>query len=320
MKPLLLRPAEPEHDFAQLAGWFSLLEDETTSEPGLREYYEQEQARITQRVAVDAQGELLGFYWAARDRLQPEQIIFFLFVKPEQRGLGIGRRLYGELEQVMRTAGAQQLRVSVWDNRPEDRGFAERRGFRERTHAIAMALDLDAFDSRPYDGIIERLQDEGFQFTSMAALGDTEEAQRKLYRLNETTGLETLGSDGSPSWASFEDFQQRVCRAEWYKPAGQMVVIDTATGDWAAMSAISRFDDYGYNLYTGVDKRYRGRKLAQAVKVLALRYAREVLKVSTVRTHHNSKNLPMFAIDRKLGYVRRPGTWLLEKTLEGTTL
>jgi len=95
-----------------------------------------------------------------------------------------------------------------------------------------------------------------------------------------------------------------------------MVVIDTAAGDWAAMSAISRFDDYTYNLHTGVDRRYRGRKLAQAVKVLALRYARDVLRVATVRTHHNSQNLPMIAINRKFGYVQLAGNFLMEKILE----
>lgn len=74
--------------------------------------------------------------------------------------------------------------------------------------------------------------------------------------------------------------------------------------------------DYAYNLFTGVDVHYRDRKLGQAVKVLALRYAREVLKVDTVRTHHNYKNLPMIAIDRKLGYVFLPGTFLMEKDME----
>lgn len=260
-------------------------------------------------------GELLGFWWAARDRLQPGRVTFFLFVKPEGRGQGIGRSLYESLERAMQAAQVRQLRVSVWDNQPEDRAFAERRGFIERSHALAMVLDLATFDDRPDDAIIAGLQGEGFQFTSMAALGDTEEAQRKLYALNDTTNRETLGGDGAPSWASFEDFQQRVCRADWYKPGGQMVVIDTATGDWAAMSAISRFDDHAYNLHTGVDRRYRGRKLAQAVKVLALRYARDVLQVATVHTHHNSRNLPMIAIDRKLGYVQTPGTWLMEKSL-----
>jgi RimJ/RimL family protein N-acetyltransferase len=83
------------------------------------------------------------------------------------------------------------------------------------------------------------------------------------------------------------------------------------------MSAITRREgnDYAYNLFTGVDLAYRGRKLGQAVKVLALRYARFMLKVNTVRTHHNTKNLPMIAIDRKLGYIQMPGTFLMEKNL-----
>jgi RimJ/RimL family protein N-acetyltransferase len=180
-----------------------------------------------------------------------------------------------------------------------------------------MALNLDAFDDRPYDAIIARLKGEGFQFTSMQELGDTEEAQRKLYVLNDTTSAETPGVDGEHSWGSFEDFQKSVCQSDWYRPGGQMVVIDTATGKWVAMSAITRLEgnDYAYNLFTGVDKQYRGRKLAQAVKVLALRYARNVLKADTVRTHHNIKNAPMIAIDLKLGYTQMPGTYLLEKVL-----
>lgn len=320
MKTILLRPAEPERDFGQLAAWFTILEDEATTEPGLQEYYEKQKQRIVQRVATDEQGELQGFYWAARDRLQPDRVSVSLFVKPEQRGLGIGRQLYEDLVQVVGATGAKKLRVEVRDTCPEGQAFAERRGFTEERHRIAMWLDLDAFDDRPYDAIIAGLQGEGFQFTSMAELGDTEEAQRKLYLLNNTTDMETLGSDGSPSWASFEDFQQSVCRSDWYKPDGQMVVIDTATGVWAAMSAISSFGEgdelYAYNLHTGVDKRYRGRKLAQAVKVLALRYARDVLKVKSVHTHHNTLNLPMIAIDRKFGYVQMPGTFLMEKILE----
>jgi RimJ/RimL family protein N-acetyltransferase len=152
----------------------------------------------------------------------------------------------------------------------------------------------------------------------MQELGNTEEAQRKLYDLNETTGMDIPGSSGEPYWGSFENFQQSVCQSYWYKPDGQMVVIDTNNGVWAAMSAITRLEgaDYAYNLHTGVNKPYRGRKLAQAVKILALRYAREVLKTDTVRTQHNMKNLPMIAIDRKLGYQQMPGTFLMEKILE----
>ena len=312
----LFRPVDPDRDFAQLAAWFSILEDEPSTAASLRAYYEQQQERIFQQVAERETGELLGFYWAVRDRTSPDRGYFFLYVDPPQRGQGVGSRLYAHLAQAAQAAQTQMLRVRVWDNCPEGRVFAERRGFTERAYQMAMSLDLATFDDRPYDAIIARLQDEGFQFTSLAALGNTEEAQRCLYALNDMTGMEIPGSDGEHPWASFADFQQSVCQADWYKPEGQMVVIDAANGDWVAMSAITRFagSDYAYNLHTGVDKRYRGRKLGQAVKVRALRFAREALQLSQVRTHHNSKNLPMIAIDRKLGYVQLPGTFLMEKT------
>ena len=317
MRTTILRPAEPQRDFRQLAAWFSALEDEQTSEAGLQEYYEKRRERIIQAMAEDELGELRGFYWAVHDKLAPGRTDIFLFVKPEERGQGLGRRLYEDVAQAVGRAQVTTLRVSIWDTCPEGRAFAERRGFTERGHRMAMALDLEAFEDRPYDGIIAKLKGEGFRFTSMEELGNTEEAQRKLYMLNDTAASDTPGSDGEHPWGSFEDFQKSVCQSDWYKPGGQMVVVDTATGAWAAMSAITRLEgnDYAYNLFTGVDRLYRGRKLAQAVKVMALRYARNVLQANTVRTHHNTKNLPMIAIDRKLGYVQIPGFFLMEKVL-----
>ncbi len=348
MKNIVLRPAE--NDFKQLAIWFSILDNEPEDEVHLREEYEEKKSRIIQQIAVDTNGKLVGFYWALRDRVVADRTRFWLFVEPEWRGQGIGGLLYEHLcAEVQRCASAEYggaeyggacaeysahtLRVSIWDNHPEYRAFAERRGFVEKTHQIAMELDLANFDDRPYDAIIARLENEGFRFTSMEELENSssgynrEEAQRKLYILNDTTAATTPGSDGEHSWSSFEDFQKNVCQSDWYKPGGQIVAIDTAgdvpgRGAWAAMSAITRFagaravpSSYAYNLFTGVDVPYRGRKLGQAVKVIALRYARQVLQVNTVRTHHNAKNLPMIAIDRKFGYIQQPGTYLMEKVL-----
>ncbi len=315
MTAIRLRPADPDRDFAQLAAWFTILEDETNTEASLREYFGKERERVTHRVAEAGPGELLGFYWATRDRWRPDLASCSLYVSPEQRGRGIGQRLYADLLEARQAAQIGRLRVSIKDADPEARSFAERRGFREHTRSLAMSLDLAAFDDRPYDAVIARLQAEGFEFTSMAALGNTEDAQRRLYLLNETAAMQTLGADGVPAWGAFEEFQRSVCQSDWYRPEGQLVVIDTATGVWAAMSAITRFDDYAYNLFTGVDGRYRGRKLAQAVKVLALRFARDTLGVNTVRTHHNSQNAPMIAIDRKFGYVETSGITEFEKVL-----
>ncbi len=319
MKTIHLRLAEPERDFGQLAALFTLEQDEPTSEPGLQVDYEEHKDGILRLVvAEDEQGELLGFNWVFRNTVEPNRVTFYLIVKLEQRRQGAGSRLYEDLVQVAKEAQVKKLRVSIRDTCPECRIFAERRGFSEKRHHFGMTLDLKAFDDKLYDGILADLKHEGFQFTSMEALGNTEEAQRKLYELNNTTSISTPGQGGEAAWASFEDFQKSVCQSDWYKPGGQMVVIDSATDTWAAMSAITRMEgnNYAYNLFTGVDMPYRGRKLGQAAKVLALRYAREVLKVDTVRTHHNTMNLPMIAIDRKMGYTVLPGTLLMEKALD----
>jgi RimJ/RimL family protein N-acetyltransferase len=252
-----------------------------------------------------------------RSRTNPNEANLYVIVKPEHRGEGVGGRLYADLELAAVSAQVTQLEAGVRDDCPKSRSFADRNGFSEQRHSIGMTLDLTRFDDRPYEATIARLQAEGFQFTSMDALGNTEDAQRKLYALNDTASSETPGSEGVHPWLDFEDFRKSVCGSQWYKPAGQMVVIDTATGIWAAMSAITCFEgtDHAYNLFTGVDRHYRGRKLAQAVKVLALRFARDVLKVNEVRTNHNSNNDPMIAIDRKFGYIQTPGLFTMVKKI-----
>lgn len=316
---IILRPVEPERDFDQIAALFTLEQDEPTTLPALKIDYEEHKARIFRLMAAENErGDLMGFSWATRSRADPDKAYIYVIVSPEQRGQGAGSRLYTDVEQAAMEAGISQLEISVRDTCPAYRTFADRRGFTEHTHQIGMELDLETFDPRPYDAVIAGLKARGFEFTSMEALGNTAEAQRKLYELNDTVSSETMGSDGEHPWPSFEDFQKSVCWSSWYIPAGQMVVIDSATGIWAAMSAITRFEgaDFAYNLFTGVDKRYRGRKLAQAVKVLALGFAREVLGVSTVRTNHNTRNEPMLAIDRKLGYVQSPGWFTLRKEIE----
>jgi GNAT superfamily N-acetyltransferase/RimJ/RimL family protein N-acetyltransferase len=318
MKTIHLRPTDPKRDFSQIAVLISSQEDETTTEDALNADYEKNKENAIGIVtAEDEQGDLMGFYWAYREKVIPDRVTFTLVVKPERQGQGAGHRLYGDMEKVARQAQIKALRVSVRDTCPECRAFAERRGFNEQRHHFGMSLDLETFDDRAFDKVIAKLKGEGFQFTSMEELGNTEEAQKKLYILNDTAAASTPGTNGEHAWKSFEDFQKSVCQTEWYKPAGQLVVIDTTTGAWAAMSAITRLkgNDYAYNLFTGVDMPYRGRKLGQVVKVLAIRYAREVLKVKEVHTHHNTQNLPMIAIDQKLGYTVLPGTFLMEKDL-----
>ncbi len=314
----LFRDLDPAHDFSALARLFTVEMTDPTTERGLREDYQRHKERILcLQVASSEQGEVQGFNWLTRERHDEKRAYFYVVVSQAHRQQGIGSHLYQEIEEVALASGIRELRATFPDTLPESRLFAEKRGFTLISHSIGMQVDLGQLDLQPYLDLAQQLESQGFEFTSMEVLGNSEEDQQKLYMLNDVTSSQTMGSEGEHSWSSFEDFRQSVCQADWYKPAGQMIVIEKSTGKWVAMSAITRFEgqDNAYNLFTGVDEAYRGRKLAQAVKAQALLFARDVLGVKVVKTNHNTRNEPMLAIDRKFGYVQIPGELYMRKHL-----
>ena len=314
----LIQPANPDQHFADIARLLNTQEMEPNTAESLAEWYQKQHADgIRFFVAISPKGRVLGFSGIYRAFTNLEQnYSIYLIVNQEYRQCGIGSLLYDRLLTQAYELGALTLRLRVRDNCDEGYRFATRCKFKPWKHSIEMMFDLNSWDEERYVPILQSLRTQGFYFTNMAELGDTDEARRKLYALNNSAAATDPGSDGIPPWASFEEFERDVCTSSWYHPDAQIVAIDTSNGEWAAMSAITVFEgsDHAYNLFTGTDVRYRGRKLAQAVKSLALRRAR-LFGVNAVRTSHNSENEAMIAIDSKLGYVRTPGVWIMVKEL-----
>jgi mycothiol synthase len=315
---IYLQPAVPEQHFAAIALLMNTQDTEPNTAKTLAEWYSKQREETTQfTVAVSPMGEVPGFSGIYRAFTNLEgNFGMYLIVGQELRECGIGSLLFDNLLTQASEMGARTLRARVRDTCDEGIRFATRRGFEVKKHSIEMMFDLRSWDDVRYEPTLQSLTEQGFLFTNMAELGDTQEARRRLFSLNNNAAATDPGSDGVPPWASFEEFERDVCSSYWYHPDAQIVAIDSHTGDWAAMSAITVFEgsDHAYNLFTGTDVRYRGRKLAQAVKSLALRRAR-AFGVNTVRTSHNSENEIMIAIDAKLGYVRTPGTYIMVKVL-----
>lgn len=74
-----------------------------------------------------------------------------------------------------------------------------------------------------------------------------------------------------------------------------------------------------YNEYTGVRQEYRGRGLALALKLLSIETARRY-EAAYMRTNNHSLNLPMLAVNRKLGYVDQPGVFFYRKEYDHAIL
>jgi RimJ/RimL family protein N-acetyltransferase len=85
-----------------------------------------------------------------------------------------------------------------------------------------------------------------------------------------------------------------------------------ATGAVVGLAAVGFIEhtNRANNLITGVDRAYRGRMIALALKLLTIQYAKE-RGAEAIVTNNDSQNAPMLAVNRKLGYVPRPGIFRL---------
>ncbi|MEW5870961.1 MAG: GNAT family N-acetyltransferase [Chloroflexota bacterium] len=225
---------------------------------------------------------------------------------------GIGAALYADALDFLREQESTNLKTQVRDDSPASLHFAQERGFAVDHHLFESTLDLTGFDESRFQEDLLACEDAGLRIFSLADVGDTRDARRRLHALNYETVLDIPGQDGA--WMSFEEFEQRVCSADWFNPQGQLLA---ALGEtWVGLSAVQLLpqSQAAYNLITGVLSAYRGRKIAQALKLAAIRYARRN-GARCLRTHNDSLNAPMLAVNRKLGYVPQPGQYVLRQIL-----
>lgn len=256
-------------------------------------------------VALDASNNFLGCNESShRPYMLPQSFWIGVMVFPEFRCRGIGAQLYDDAYAFAQLQGATRLETEIRDHNPDWLRFAQARGFEIDRHIFESTLDLASFDESRFAGVVEAVQAQGIRFFTLADVGDTEENQRRLYELNKRNSLDIPGSEGTfPRWA---DFQKYVFEASWYRPQGQILAAD---GDqWVGLSAVGYFakTNSTYNMHTGVLKGYRGRKIALALKLFAIRRSREWGAVY-LRTNNDSKNTPILAINESLGYKSQPG-------------
>jgi RimJ/RimL family protein N-acetyltransferase len=158
-----------------------------------------------------------------------------------------------------------------------------------------------------------RIHEEGFRFFSLAEAGVTDENKHKLYDVNRSSSLDDPGSTGT--FPDFYAFSKNVFDASWFRADTQILA---SRGDqWVGLAAIGIYpaDGHAYNAFTGVLRDYRGHGLAQALKLQTILLAkREGMRY--IRTHNDSNNAPMLAINRKLGYKPEPGIYRLLCTLD----
>ena len=238
-----------------------------------------------------------------------------IVVEPATRRRGIGTQLLDAVRgRVKGVFPEGQLLANFDDSAAATLAFAEAHGFEIQRHMLNMQMDLSTFDAAPFQPAIEQAQASGIRFVTYAELGDTPANQRRMYDLNYTLNRQIPIAEAlRMPFTAFESYvAARLGRPETHKHEGIFIALD---GDeWIGFSGISIHRDKGFafNEMTGVLTAYTGRRLAQALKTLALQFA-QTQAVPQVRTFNDAGNAPMLAVNEKLGYQRTDGfytVWL----------
>ncbi len=304
---ITLRPAA-DHDLADIARLLTFAGPDPVTENDLRE----DDARQVpgklraRRVARDPEGRVVGQAWTVHFPSESPGLFHIgVSVDPACRGRGIGRRLYDEVVTFARANGATTLAGEVPETDPVGCAFAEARGFRVYRHARAAVLDLAGWDPSAFGGRVARAVRSGVRLTTYSLLRTWPDAERSLYEINRIATTHDPAALEA-SFPTFEVWQGLVPRAVGFQPEGQWIAL--RGGEFVGLSALHVDPGTGEarTLLTGVHPDFRSAGIATALKVCALRHARES-GARTVVTEVDASNVAMGRINERLGFVTRPG-------------
>lgn len=313
----MIRACIPDSDYSRVAELLNLVETNPVTADTIRRWDSRAGFILRRSVSVDDQNRVTGYCvavhapWAAAGRFY-----VWVIVDPAWRGQNIGARLYDDGLRFALESGATFLDSETRDDCPAGLAFARARGFTVDRHIFESVINLADFDENRFAGVVESVQATGIRFFSLADAGDTVEMRCKLWHVNYQTHLDDPASAGT--FPSFDEMMDIWAAAEWFVPEGQILAADgdeviglAAVGYFAASNSM-------FNLMTGVMPGYRGRKIAQALKLLSIRFAK-TYGAGEIRTTNDSANAAMLAINRKLGYQPQPGIFRLVNDLKAAS-
>lgn len=245
-----------------------------------------------QQLVAEADGEVIGTVQLgiAHDSPVPGQGSLNVYVHPEHVRRGAGGLLVRAAEERLAAVGAIRLLSWVLDT-PDNRAFAERRGYTSSRSAHFLRLDLA-------NGTLPPIQSPPPD-AELRTAADFADDPRPLFDLDAEATLDEPGDLD----AEFDDYEQWV--AETYRhplldhDLSTVVMVD---GTPAAFTAVHTD---GRNRYftgmTGTARAFRGRGLAKLAKNDSLHRARTA-GYTEAFTGNDADNGPMIAINKWFGY------------------
>jgi GNAT superfamily N-acetyltransferase len=323
MKNLIIRPRTLDDDPQIVAIWNHLSPPfPSTTLEELR--YGEGISRLLpeaqyERWVAEHNGEIVGtlslekMWWSTK----PGGYVANIMVDPEQWGQGIGNRLYDLLCERMNELGATRLYGYVREDRPHVLHFIEKRGFTYTGRSEHKSrLNVHEANLEGYEGLVDRLHAEGIHIVTLAEIGlENESFLHALHEMSIATARDVPSSEELDSWP-YELWYHEITRPGMSPEWMWVAIADDRPVGLAFL--LRKGENAAFNEYTAVDRAYRGRGIARALKLQTIEWARQN-GIDFIYTSNDVANQRMLAINIRLGYQPLPSTSEVVKHLTNPT-
>ncbi len=266
-----------------------------------------------QRFIAELDGQVIGhsFYTQWEGTYQPGNFFIYALIHSNHQGEGYGKKFYQRLLEELKEHDPKKLEAHAREDKKRALRFLKDRGFKRTMKMWEAELKVDEFDFDEYEGLEEKLEDEGIVLMSLKEIEDDEENKRKLYELHEDV-MEDVPLPDEYKRTDYDRFIDGLFNHPGYFPEGYILAIKD--DEFVGMSS-HWFKEKENSLFTGltgVRRDYRGKGIATAMKVKALEVAKEE-NIDKIKTMNETRNEDILHINEKMGFEKKPGWVDFEK-------
>jgi mycothiol synthase len=298
------------HDYTALARVLSAARPGLPVSPALLRYMDETRpvnARCERWLAADGY-RVVGVSELVQpaESLHAESYAGIVAVHPDWQGQGIGSRLYARVERSLQELGGATLRIAVRETEEAGLWFLRNRGFHEERRYWEAQLDVSGADAAHLMRACEVFDLRGLSLRTAAELVHDPKRDIKLYDLVSEMRRD-VPSPEAGSKTTLDTFINQVLHNPAVRPTAFFVAV--LDEEYVGCSYLLEASDTCLMTgLTGVKRGHRRRGIATALKGAAIRYARDN-GFRCIKAVNESGNLPMIALNEKLGF-ERSGAWI----------
>jgi mycothiol synthase len=309
---LTVRPASSDADLERLAAIVNATspEDPTTLD---EIHWSDATYPGTTRLLAELDGRAVGAATVGRIYMFPPEFRALwgrIGVLSEARRRGVGERLLREISAAARAAGKTELYLRCADDRPDGIDFLAHRGFTELERSKTVHLDLAGLP-------VPRVEPPpGIEFTTLAARPELVEG---VHAVALETFPDVPGGDEPMAAGDLAEFRARDVDRDLIPKDAFFVAVETGTGRVVAYASLMMLPGSATRAYhdmTAVLRAFRGRGIARELKHATIAWAIEH-GLTTLETGNDEANVPMRAVNARLGYRPRPDEVVMRGPLFG---